>query len=75
MSAQISPIHPIIFAHSCPMMDWIGVLESSRQALSIAGSITSKYRCFDNELNSVGGFRIQNSAPDRLKIFRFSKVE
>ena len=35
-----------IFTHSRPMMDWIGVLESSHQALSISGSIESKYPSF-----------------------------
>ena len=37
------------------IMDWSSVLESSRQALSIDGTIKTKYQCFVNRFNSVGG--------------------
>ena len=33
------------------MMDWSGILGSSRQALSINGSIESKYPSFANDLS------------------------
>ena len=44
------------------MMDWSSVLELSRQALSIDGTIKSKYQCFVNRFNSVGGKNPQLNA-------------
>ena len=70
----ISKIH--LFGHmlacSGGMMDWVVVLGSSRQALSINGSIESKYRCFANRLNSVGGLEcgIQGQSQHQNRIFQ-----
>ena len=56
------------------MMDWIVVLESSRQALSIGGTIKSKYQCFTQSIQLGRGLESANQRRIGSKISDFQKL-
>ena len=55
------------------MMDWSGVLESSHRALSINGSTKTKYQCFSNRFNSVGGLESATQRQTDARVSDFQK--
>ena len=57
-------------------MDWIVVLESSRQALSINGGIKSKYQCFTQSFQLGRGLESATQCQNRhLKISEFQNID
>ena len=53
------------------MMHWIGVLESSRQALSINGTIDTEYQCFAQSIQLGRGLESANQRQSDSKYPKF----